>query len=210
MKKVGQVLKEARISADLSIEEVEKKTRIRGRIISALEEGRWDELPHSTYVKGLIKNYGQFLKLSPSSLLALYRREYATPEAQSQSTFLNLPFKFRPTPTLTVTFLGIATFLGVLGYIAFQYFSLVSSPYISIEEPKDFAQVSQKEVSVLGRTDSDSTLSINNENVSLDEKGNFKEQITLNEGLNEIEIKAVSKLGRQRIVKRTVQFTLPK
>jgi cytoskeletal protein RodZ len=206
MKKVGQVLKEARESANLSLEDIEKKTKIRKRIILALEEGRWDELPHSTYVKGLIKNYGQVLKLSPSSLLALYRREYAGAEPQAQSTFLNLPFKFHPTPILTVTFFGILTFLAVLGYIAFQYFSLVSSPYLSIDSPKDFTQVSQKQIEIAGKTDSDATLSINNENVSLDEQGRFKEQITLKEGLNEIEIKAVSKLGRQKTIKKTVQF----
>jgi len=206
MKKVGQVLKEARESANLSLEDIEKKTKIRKRIILALEEGRWDELPHSTYVKGLIKNYGQVLKLSPSSLLALYRREYAGAESQAQSTFLNLPFKFRPTPILTVTFFGVLTFLAVLGYIAFQYFSLISSPYLSIDSPKDFTEVSQKQIEIAGKTDSDATLSINNENVSLDEQGKFKEQITLKEGLNEIEIKAVSKLGRQKTVKKTVQF----
>jgi len=209
MKKVGQVLKEARIAAGFSIEDVEKKTKIRKKIIVSLEEGRYSELPPPTYVKGLIKNYGNFLKISSNSLLALYRREYYLPQDQ-QSAFLNLPFRFRPTPFLTVTFFGVLAFLAVLCYIGFQYFSLISAPLLVIENPKDFAQVSTQKVEIAGRTDSDATLSINNEKVNVGEDGRFKEQINLNEGLNEIEVKAVSKLGRERIVKKTVQYMLSK
>jgi cytoskeletal protein RodZ len=209
MKKVGQVLKETRIAAGFSIDDVEKKTKIRKKIIISLEEGRYNELPPQTYVKGLIKNYGNFLKISSNSLLALYRREYYSSPDQ-QSAFLNLPFRFRPTPVLTVTFFGVLAFLAVLCYIGFQYFSLISAPLLVIENPKDFAQVLTRQVEITGKTDPEATLSVNNEKVNIDQDGKFAEQINLNEGLNEIEVKAVSKFGRERIIKKTVQYVPPK
>jgi len=205
MKRVGQVLKEARIAARLTLEEVEKKTKIRKKNLVALEESNYSDLPPPTYVKGLIKNYGQFLGLSPNSLLALFRREYSGLEKETLSaTFLNLPFKFRLTPGLTISVFGALAVLGLVVYIGIQYFSLISAPRLEIKAPADFLRTSERQTEIIGQTDHDATVSVNSEKVDLDEDGNFKVQITLAEGLNEVEIVAKSKFGREKKVKRTI------
>lgn len=70
--KLGQILKKARITRELSYDDVIKATCIRQRIIQALEEGNFNHIGSETYVKGFIKTYAAFLGLVPDTLLALY------------------------------------------------------------------------------------------------------------------------------------------
>lgn len=46
MIEIGQLLRQARESKDLSLADVEAETRIRQRYLNALESGDWDELPN--------------------------------------------------------------------------------------------------------------------------------------------------------------------
>lgn len=63
-------LKQARINANLSIEEVSKKLNIRKHYIAALEENRLSEIPSPVYVKGYMKMYAGLLgiELDPIDL----------------------------------------------------------------------------------------------------------------------------------------------
>jgi hypothetical protein len=54
-------LKQARISAKLSIEEVSSQLNIRKHYIVALEENRPEDLPPGVYAQGYIKMYSKFL-----------------------------------------------------------------------------------------------------------------------------------------------------
>lgn len=62
---MGINLKEEREKQGYSIEEVAEKLRIRKQYIIALEEEDYENLPGSTYIEGYIKNYCNFLKISP-------------------------------------------------------------------------------------------------------------------------------------------------
>ena len=63
MKRVGQILKEERLRRKLTLDDIEKYTKIRRKVLEALEEGDYSKLPAETFVKGFIKNYGEFLNL---------------------------------------------------------------------------------------------------------------------------------------------------
>ncbi len=71
---VGRRLAEERRAQGRSLEEIEQATRVRGRMLSALENEQWDSLPARAYVKGYIQGYAQVLGIDPAPLLAEYSR----------------------------------------------------------------------------------------------------------------------------------------
>lgn len=63
------MLRAAREKKGLTAAEAAMETRIRGKIILALEAGDFQQLPPAPFVRGLIKNYAQFLGLEPDFAL---------------------------------------------------------------------------------------------------------------------------------------------
>lgn len=72
---VGRTLAEERRKQGKSLPEVERATKIMGRLLDALEGERWADLPPPAYVRGYIQNYAQFLGLDPGPLLEEYARD---------------------------------------------------------------------------------------------------------------------------------------
>ena len=72
METVGEILKNAREKKGLTIESLEKKTRIVSRYIEALENNEFDKLPGEIYVKGFIKTISDKLLLDSDKVLERY------------------------------------------------------------------------------------------------------------------------------------------
>lgn len=75
MKDIGQKLRDARMAAGMSLQDIADYTRIRVSYLEAMEEGQFEKLPGPVYVKGFIKQYAQFVGLDGSELIAMYRQE---------------------------------------------------------------------------------------------------------------------------------------
>lgn len=69
---VGQRLRERRELLGLSLEEVERNTRLRRHYLVALETGDLDGLPSPVQGRGMLFNYANFLSLDPDPLLLRY------------------------------------------------------------------------------------------------------------------------------------------
>ena len=72
-KSVGTLLREARLAKGLSIAEAEQGTSIRGRYLEALERDEYEKTPGEVFLKGMIRNYGNFLGLNGPELVQLYK-----------------------------------------------------------------------------------------------------------------------------------------
>jgi cytoskeleton protein RodZ len=70
---IGKELREARARKEIELSEVERVTKIRARLLSALEEERWQDLPEPVYVRGFISTYARYLGLDEEPLLEHYR-----------------------------------------------------------------------------------------------------------------------------------------
>lgn len=75
MGKLGDMLRERRIALGLTIDQVEKSTKIRGRLLRALEDGDYTRLPNPGYVRGYISSYARLVELDTVTLLNLYKSE---------------------------------------------------------------------------------------------------------------------------------------
>ena len=56
MKKVGELLKAARINKKLTLDDVSIDTKIQKKYLKAIEESEYGQLPAVTFVKGFIRS----------------------------------------------------------------------------------------------------------------------------------------------------------
>jgi cytoskeleton protein RodZ len=72
MEEIGRTLKDRRERLGLTLEEVERSTRIRTNRLQALEAGEFDSLPSEVQVRGFLRNYADYLGLMPDEILNKY------------------------------------------------------------------------------------------------------------------------------------------
>lgn len=208
MKTIGQLLKEEREKKFYTLEEIEKATKIRIELLKALEEGSYEKLPPQTFVQGFIKNYGNFLGMDPEKLLAVFRREFL--EAKNPPRILE-SFKnpvekkgFKLTPPKVLGSLILSLVLIFFGYLWFEYKFLVGSPFLEVSQPLDQFSSPSSEIVVLGRTDPEARVSINDQQIAVDQNGKFSQNIKLSDNSNNLVIVATSTSGKQTKIERTV------
>lgn len=72
-KSIGTILKEKRESKGLTLMDIERGTSIRSRYLEAVENDEYDKTPGGVFLKGIIRNYGDFLGLDGLELLKQYK-----------------------------------------------------------------------------------------------------------------------------------------
>lgn len=90
MKHIGEYLKQRRCENNITLEEVASQTGIREQYLTALESGDFEKIPGDVFIKGFIRNYGNFLEENGNDLVEAYTKGLATPEA------LHEPLKAAP------------------------------------------------------------------------------------------------------------------
>jgi cytoskeletal protein RodZ len=208
MLKVGQRLKEARLQKGLTIEEVSQATKIKASFLEAIEESDYQKLPSFAYSQGFVRNYARFLEFPESEMLAVFRREVeedknyrVLPKGLDRN--LQSPLsKFRVGQTVLLAFFVI---IAVLAYIIFQYRAAIFNPYLDVSSPKDMTVISSSYVTVMGKTDPNNTLFINDQPVSLDSSGGFKKTLIIFPGDTTIVVKVINRFGKQSIVARHIK-----
>lgn len=69
---IGLLLRRAREQRGLSASDIANKTRISLRWITAIEEGRVDQLPAPVFVSGYVRNYARTVGMDPADALDRY------------------------------------------------------------------------------------------------------------------------------------------
>ena len=76
-----------------------------------------------------------------------------------------------------------------------------------MENPVQDMEIFEQKFNVIGRTDYDSFVKINGQNITVDENGYFNKEINLSDGVNVLEIKAVNRLGKETNLIRRLVYT---
>ena len=69
IKQIGVQLRQRREMISLTLEEIERHTRMRAQVLDAMEKGNFDELPSPVQTRGMLSNYATFLDLDVDALL---------------------------------------------------------------------------------------------------------------------------------------------
>lgn len=203
MRTIGDILKSARIKKRYSLKKVERETRIKKEFVEAIEGGNWTALPELPVVAGFVKNLASFLGVDVKTAYATLKRDYP-PRGLLINPKPDVGGKFTWTPKYTFL-LGIVIIVVMLfGYLGFQFVKFNSPPALEVTKPSENFVTTSNKVDVSGKTDSDATVKINNQLVLVDDDGAFNGQVEIFEGTREIEIKAISRSGKETTIVRKI------
>ncbi len=83
MSDLGQFLKEARERKQLSLEDLQRITKIQKRYLNAIEEGRFETLPGLFYARAFVKTYAETVDLDPEQLFEEFKNELPNPQREA-------------------------------------------------------------------------------------------------------------------------------
>ena len=205
---IGNFLRRERVSSKTSLEELERKTRIRKEILELIETERWDKLPEYPVVLGFVKNISKALKVDINKSVALLRRDYPPKviSLKRQITPPSLDAKKRLiwNPKTTFVSLSVLVFVLVLFYIFYQLKLFLTPPFLEVYSPQENQTLSDKEIELRGKASKQSTVEVNGVYVELSRDGSFVIKLSLKEGEQVISVKARSRSGKTTEVNRKV------
>ena len=132
MESLGNELKAERNKRNIPLEKIADETRISGRYLQLLEEGRYGELPGGMYNRAFLRSYCEYLGLDAVSFLQRYDAETASAGDKTLKSRSNVfqPMSFpQPHPFVIWTLLLCLTIAGM--YLSRKWISSVFSPYFS-------------------------------------------------------------------------------
>ena len=203
MKKISEILKDARIDKKFSLIHLENITKIKISFIEAIEKEDWDALPPFPTVLGFVKSLATALSIDENMAVAVLKRDYP-PKNLRISPSPDVANKFVWSPKLTFA-LGVGIILIILlGYLGIQYIHFISPPRLLIESPKEDQMITTGNVDVFGKTDSDAKVIINSQPVEVSLDGKFNVSLEVVPETREIVITASSRSGKITEVRRTI------
>ena len=75
LKKIGNIIKEARLSRDQSVEELASVLKIGVHQLKAIEDGNEELLPEEVFVKAMVRRISQKLKLDTAFIMDQFKAE---------------------------------------------------------------------------------------------------------------------------------------
>jgi len=199
MKSIGSYLKSARKAKKISLVELEEETKIKKEFIDAIEKENWHRLPEFPVVRGFVKNIATILELDREKSVALLRRDYP-PQKPPVSPEPDLKVGFRWGPRITFLLGVLSVILLIVSYLLYQYFSFNRPPELTVTAPVFGSTVSEGDVEVIGVTDPQASVRVNNQPAIVNEDGNFETIIEVTKDTNIISIQAVSRSNKETTV----------
>lgn len=195
----GEVLKKKRESLGKNLETVSLDTKIQKRFLEYIEKNEFDRFESDVFLTGFLKIYSQYLNLDVEKVLALYRRskpqvpmkKEKKKTSKKEASTKKFILKDKLTPKTIITAL-IGLFLAsIITYIGLQIYKFQSPPALTVSEPTDEMTTENEKIWVRGTTLPEAQVEINEHLITVSEDGDFEYEITLNEGINTITIKAL-------------------
>ena len=207
-------LKETRIKQGVSLKEAAECIGVSVKYLERIEAGDYKNLPADVYVCGFLKKYAEFLELPVQEIADFYQKEkrifYNIHGADNaEKKYFNNGFfsKIYVTPKIISFFAIVIAAIFIISYFIYEVGFLVSPPKLIMENLVQDMEIFEQKFNVIGRTDYDSFVKINGQNITVDENGYFNKEINLSDGVNVLEIKAVNRLGKATNLIRRLVYT---
>lgn len=198
---LGERLRVVREQLKMTISDVAQKLQIDEHYIAALEQGQYHQIPGEIYTKSMLKRYAELLNVNLTHVFQLYSQERKIldhvhgEESPSKS---RLPRVFVTPARIKLGVIAILL-MGVFSYLGVEVRQMVKPPELTITSPGYDMVTSTSVVRVAGFTESGAQVFVNGEEVIGDQAGSFSEDVTLQPGVNVIEVKAQKKRGKANV-----------
>ena len=129
LKRIGNFIKEARLSSNQSIEELASKLKIGEHQLKAIEDGNQDNLPEEVFVKAMVRRISEKLKLDADFIMKEFKAESKSVQIEEiVEEVSNKPQLNKKTKKINPLGFGVLIIIsGIFGFLAssliFNYFS---------------------------------------------------------------------------------------
>ena len=129
LKRIGNFIKEARVSRNKSIEELASDLKIGSHQLQAIEEGNEDLLPEKVFIKAMVRRISEKLKIDTEFIMSEFkteRKEVKIEEIVEEVSKKNYRSRQpkNPNPVGFIIFILISGFLGLIASsLIFNLFS---------------------------------------------------------------------------------------
>lgn len=200
---LGEQLKKLRSDGRVTLHEVSRETKIPVKYLEMIEEGQYELLPPDVYVKGFLRSYAEFLGVDSKKIINIYSRERdiknnisGNGKLKEHQVKKKVP-RFVVTPKIFTMAVVVLVIFGGFFYLYKEIGRFAAVPRLVLTQPgSNEANVEGNSLAIVGFTDEDAKLTINDQPVVVNDKGEFKENILLQEGVNTITINSVNRFGK--------------
>ncbi|MFD8567303.1 helix-turn-helix domain-containing protein [Streptomyces sp. NPDC057694] len=117
---IGQVLQQARVAADLTVDEVSQSTRVRIPIVHAIEQDDFSRCGGDVYARGHIRTLARAVGIDPEPLLAQFGAEHGGRPAPTPATPLFEAERIRSEPRRpNWTAAMVAAIVAVIAFVGY-------------------------------------------------------------------------------------------
>ncbi len=199
---IADKLKNLRNHKEISAELLAKKLNIPLKYILSLEGGQYDSLPGDIYVRAWLKKIANFYETNANELLLDYQLEKKIVNKISSGSEIKNNKKIKQINFLTPRFIRWSIIWLVMGslfvYLTYEIVNIIAPPDLQIISPSNNLKTKDLSVEIVGQTQAEAQLNINDELIVLDQEGRFKKTVNLTVGLNTLEISAKNKHSRTK------------
>ena len=175
-------------------------TDVPQRFIVSLVGGDFKNLPSEPYIRGYLFKIAGVLDADPNFLWRSFRQSSEIHSSGSADLLPANRFSLQRISSKKVWIVLIV--LTLLGFLGFRIDSILGKPTLDVTLPET---TTNQTINVTGKVNPGDTLTLNNEVVYPDERGQFEKEVQLETGLNPLEFRANRFLGREtRIVKQVI------
>ena len=117
LQKIGNFIKEARLSRNQSVSELATDLKISIQQLKAIEEGREDLLPESVFVKAMVKRISERLKLDTSFIESELDKPEDTVKIEEIIEEVSNSKKNKYFKKSQLAFFALIAISGIIGYL---------------------------------------------------------------------------------------------
>ena len=141
LKRIGNFIKEARISRNQSIEELASDLKIGAHQLQAIEEGNEDLLPEKVFIKAMVRRISEKLKIDTEFIMSEFKTERK--EVKIEEIVQEVSVKAQKKREVKYkSSLGVFVFIfisGILGLLSsFLIFNIFSNSFEEKTPKKEF------------------------------------------------------------------------
>tara|TARA_A100001388_G_C28414176_1_gene332026 strand:- start:24 stop:512 length:489 start_codon:yes stop_codon:yes gene_type:complete len=136
--RIGNLIKEARLSRDQSIEELASDLKIGVHQLKSIEEGNEEELPEKVFIQAMVRRISQKLKIDTEFIIDELKTEKKDVQTQEKvADDVKKDQKSKQSKKLNpVSFLILILFSGFFGLMASSLIFNLLSEFIQNQTPK--------------------------------------------------------------------------
>ena len=139
LKRIGNFIKEARISRNKSVEELASDLKIGAHQLQAIEDGNEDLLPEKVFVKAMVRRISEKLKIDTEFIISEFKTERKEIKVEEIVQEVSTKAKHKRT-NKNQNSMGFVLFIvisGILGLLASSIIFNIFSNSFQNQTPKD-------------------------------------------------------------------------